>query len=357
MRRRRRPEKEIHFSFDSFLDVVANVVGIIIKLILVAWVGARTYKGIEIPEMPIPSLTNQISSKQPEIKDPLSEAIAEKVKEKQKVIALLTGRTHKINEMVTTEPFINGKIYELNKSLKSLLEEEEKMTSKLKESESNEKNQVISLSQVKKRTEDLNDEINNFKKTKGPKNELKYKTPVSRTLQSEELIFECRNGRITPVDIGTMLEEISGKMQELGEKLRKQWELEELSQNYGAFKLRYTIEREKTGIEMATPNSLPDDRSNFRFALTGWVLESLDPDRGETLEQALKPDSEFMKIINSLDHNQTAVTFCVYPDSFGIYRRVRDLIHEKQIVVAGRPLNFDAPIAMSVKKGTASRGQ
>ena len=44
MYRRRRPTREIAFSFDSFLDVVANVVGIILRLILVAWVGARSYQ-------------------------------------------------------------------------------------------------------------------------------------------------------------------------------------------------------------------------------------------------------------------------------------------------------------------------
>src|SRR6202043_83873 len=44
MIRRRRPTREVAFSFDSFLDVVANVIGIIIRLILVAWVGARTYQ-------------------------------------------------------------------------------------------------------------------------------------------------------------------------------------------------------------------------------------------------------------------------------------------------------------------------
>src|SRR3979490_860548 len=45
MFRRRRPLKNdaIHFSFDSFLDLVTNVVGIIIRLILVTWVGARSY--------------------------------------------------------------------------------------------------------------------------------------------------------------------------------------------------------------------------------------------------------------------------------------------------------------------------
>src|SRR5262245_1297978 len=42
-RRRQRTSEAIHFSFDSFLDLVTNVVGIIIRLILVAWVSARSY--------------------------------------------------------------------------------------------------------------------------------------------------------------------------------------------------------------------------------------------------------------------------------------------------------------------------
>src|SRR5579871_5172264 len=54
MIRRRRKTREIEFSFDSFLDLVANVVGIILRLILVAWVGARSYKAI-LPDRP-PSL-------------------------------------------------------------------------------------------------------------------------------------------------------------------------------------------------------------------------------------------------------------------------------------------------------------
>src|SRR3954469_7796217 len=46
MIRRRRPSREIAFSFESFLDVVANVVGIIIRLILVAWIAGRAYKAV-----------------------------------------------------------------------------------------------------------------------------------------------------------------------------------------------------------------------------------------------------------------------------------------------------------------------
>src|SRR4051812_11631321 len=59
MIRRRRPQRRIEFSFDSFLDVVANVVGIILRLILVAWVGARSYKG------PPPPVAEQAASSRP----------------------------------------------------------------------------------------------------------------------------------------------------------------------------------------------------------------------------------------------------------------------------------------------------
>src|SRR5207249_4336947 len=73
MYRRRRPTREIAFSFDSFLDMVANVVGVIIRLILVVWVGARAYTGL----VPLP----------PE-EPPAAEASVEEVAEQ--VVALPT---------------------------------------------------------------------------------------------------------------------------------------------------------------------------------------------------------------------------------------------------------------------------
>ena len=53
MYRRRRQKREIPFSFDSFLDVVANVVGIIIRLILITWVGSKSYTGFVLPTPPV----------------------------------------------------------------------------------------------------------------------------------------------------------------------------------------------------------------------------------------------------------------------------------------------------------------
>src|SRR5437868_6678401 len=81
MYRRRRPlSREVAFSFDSFLDVVANVVGIIIRLILVAWVGARSYKAIvTAPPPPLPALPELAA--RPDPTDPRLDALARRRRE------------------------------------------------------------------------------------------------------------------------------------------------------------------------------------------------------------------------------------------------------------------------------------
>ena len=79
-------------------------------------------------------------------------------------------------------------------------------------------------------------------------------------------------------------------------------------------------------------------------------------DRGEAATAALADGSAFRRVSDSLDVNQTAVTMWVYPDSFDLYRRLRDYLHDHDVTVAGRPLPEGVSIASS-KHGTVSRGQ
>src|SRR5947209_8263132 len=88
MRRRHRPTREIAFSFDSFLDVVANVVGIILRLILVAWIGARSYKAFH-PAPPPPPLVLEEPAALPEPTDPLTPELERQRRELAETQALL----------------------------------------------------------------------------------------------------------------------------------------------------------------------------------------------------------------------------------------------------------------------------
>ena len=100
----------------------------------------------------------------------------------------------------------------------------------------------------------------------------------------------------------------------------------------------------------------PDSSGNFRYGLSEWQLEPVLPVRGETLEAAMAPGSEFRQIADGIDPRQTAVTFWVYGDSFAVFRQLRDFLYERDIVVAGRPLPKGIPIASS-RRGSISRGQ
>src|SRR5206468_10171430 len=75
MMRRRRGIREVPFSFDSFLDIVANVVGIIIRLILVVWVGARTYSSLPAPKPATPDASATSEAREPQ--EPLHEELAQ----------------------------------------------------------------------------------------------------------------------------------------------------------------------------------------------------------------------------------------------------------------------------------------
>jgi hypothetical protein len=173
-------------------------------------------------------------------------------------------------------------------------------------------------------------------------------------VQAEELLFECQDGRVSFIDIGAMLREIRNTIRDKGEELRSRWEVEGVTEPVGPYRLHYTIEREREALAFG---ETPDGKSNFRFGMTGWVVEPLKATRGEMVDAALNPNSEFRRIVDAIDPQATVVTFWVYPESFAAFRRLRDYLYDRDVVVAGRPLPNGAPIMASSKNGTRSRGQ
>src|SRR5437773_1661980 len=105
MYRRHRPTRDIVFSFDSFLDMVANVVGVIIRLILVVWVGARSYTGLVVPppDEPPPALT--ATDEQADdvvampVEPPLEEALRPHQQELARLQQQLLNELHAVQEV------------------------------------------------------------------------------------------------------------------------------------------------------------------------------------------------------------------------------------------------------------------
>jgi hypothetical protein len=348
MIRRRRPVREIAFSFDSFLDVVTNVVGIILRLILVAWVGARAYKGSQPtpgPSQPVPVLEEM--AEPPEPTDPLTPEL-----ERQR-LELAQAQAHLLEQLRQREA-VKEEEARTAKELSDLTAHRDRLEAERTalERAARERGQAaqaaaLSAAELKERIRRVTEEIDALRKAPPAKKTFRYHTPVSQPLQTEELTFECNHGRVALIDMGVLLEDIRRDLRDRMEQLRAQPEVRGETAQAGGFRLHYTLARE--------PGS--GGPGGLGSAMTySWEVEPLVAQRGESADAALAPGSEFRRIIDHIDPHQTAVTIWVYPDSFPAYRQLRDYMHGRGIEVAGRPLCEGMLITYS-NHGTASRGQ
>lgn len=338
MIRRRRKVREIEFSFDSFLDVVANVVGIILRLILVAWVGARSYKAVA-PAAPLPALTKEEIAELPDPQDPLAPQLERQRRELAEAQTHLLEQLKQWQKLRQDSTLTAEELKRLSAQVQEVDTERKTVEDKSQKDAQTARNAALSLDEIRQRSIHVVTEIEALRKEPARKQTLRYRTPVSHPLQSEELLFECRAGRISFIDYGKFKAEIDSVLSG-GDKLRGTNQFSSVTEPVGPFRMHYTAEV---------------DPSTMKASLS-WEVEPVSFIRGESVEQALASGSEFRRIIDSIEPASTAVTMCVYPDSFPLYRKLRDYMHERDIVVAGRPLPEGGVIAAN-RYGSASRGQ
>lgn len=354
IRRRRRP-REIPFSFDSFLDVVANVVGIIIRLILVAWVGARSYSSVqEILKQKHSPAAASLPASFPA--DPLELELALNRQHLAEAQTRLLAQLRQLQEVKSSHESAQVQLKSLMIRKQEIERQQASLDQNLVSRNANQQAQALTLSEIQQRRQRLMEEVQAMEKLPPLSKTLHYRTPVSRPVFTEELMFECRGGRVAFIDIAGLLADIKSGIEAKAKALQTQWEVSDMTHPIGPFRLRYTMERQRGAMDALTSGSTPAGESGFRYGLSEWQVEAIASFRGETAPEALAIRSQFRQIVDVLDPQQTVVTFWVYPESFALFRQLRDYLYDHDLEVAGRPLPDGVPI-MSSRHGTVSRGQ
>jgi hypothetical protein len=353
MIRRRPPRRDIPFSFDSFLDVVANVVGIIIRLILVAWVGARSYKAV-VPPPPVPPAALAEPAALPDPTDPRLDELARRRHDLTAYRDRALQRSREEKEALSRDlALLSQQLGQLAGKRRTQEKEQARYAAQATRGDQASRGVLLSVAELQKRSNRLLAELEKMRKQPRATKQLRYHTPVSAVVQTEEVMFECKAGRVTLLDTAALLDQVRRAARGKVEQMRHQWELSDVTGPVGAFRLRYVLERPRTTLD--GPVGAPAG-GHYRVELSGWEAEPIVQERGEPVEKALSTGSAFRKVVDDLDPQQTVVTLWVYPDSFPLYRALRDYLHDREVVVAGRPLPDGYPIA-STRHGTASRGQ
>ncbi len=197
---RRRPPKEIAFSFDSFLDLVANVVGIILRLILVVWVGARSYK--IVVEEPAPQPTKSIeapienknwTAKLDQWERKITEvehARARYEKETRRFADRLDQARKNRADLEREKQRENQKLLALQTQLKGAEEAQALAESKVKNAKV-ESVQDPFLKKLLATRSKLRDDLARAQRKKKSKQVLRYQWPIAGPPHTHQLQFEC----------------------------------------------------------------------------------------------------------------------------------------------------------------------
>lgn len=386
----RRHQGEVEFGSDSFLDVIANVVGILIILIVIA--GVRMKSAPVTPEeiatfapdsveKPAPPATAATVAEQPVLSAPLAEPQPEPEPEPVAVPKLQVVDAPPLQPPAPAgpSPELVRTVEQLRMALAVLRDEKLRVErdepkagavslalqqqlddakKQVQHAGDDHENRLKTLAQMQSSIEEVagklalaRRQLEALEKSKPPAHEIKHSvTPISRTVKGQELHFHLAGGKVSFVPLEDLVDRLHrqiGRQREWLSKYRRhQGEVGPIS----GFRMRYVVERDDTTVVDELRQG-----GMMRISVSEWQIRPESDLDGETAVKALKPGSAFQRALRGAGPN-TALTFWVYPDSFGLYRDLTEFAHREGYVVAARPLPAGVPIAGS-PQGSRSAGQ
>lgn len=375
----RRREFEIMFGSDSFLDVVANIVGILIILIVIAGVRvgqappkpktSAALPSLDIPVTPAPAedppdetdsaapepimaeVTPEMEAEVPEALPPLEpppELVAQ-VQQLEADVAAITAESRKLGDALAESNRLQTTLEERLQTARSLLEERK---SQLSATTARDAQQKLDLELTRQAVARLLAQVMELEQKSPPVEKLEHRiTPVSRTVLGHELHFRLERDRVAEVPIEALVERLKEHIER-----RKDW-IVKTRQHKGqvgpinGFNLEYIL-----GVDMISGlEELRGGVGGYRMSMRYWEIHPESSLRGEPEDVALSHGSKFYQALVSAGPD-TTLTFWVYPDSYGLYRKLQRFAHDQGFPVAGRPLPPGVAISGS-PNGTKSASQ
>ena len=355
---RRRLKGELQFGSDSFLDVVANIVGILIILIVIAglrvsqtpvMIHRQKVVPVETPSAPMPLVAATQAppaiiadpvpafAPTPTVEPPplpelvapgelvdltkqLEAQIAVSSEEEEELAAKLRKWSQRQVELIERQKAIQG-------ALTLSAEELEKNRKQAAKDEVDLELARETLARLAKQLEELQLKPTNVQT-------LEHRiTPVSRVVNGKEKHYRLQGNRVAEVPV----DELVNRLKEQIDR-RKDW-LVKTRQHQGqigplrGFTMQYLVRVDSlSGLE-----EMRVGHGGYRISLSGWEIRPEMDMRGESETVALRKGSQFYQSILGAAPD-TTLTFWVYPDSFEIYRKLQKFTRDHGFSVAGRPL-------------------
>ena len=341
-KRRFRQREEAASGEDSFLDIVANLVGILVILIMV--IGVRAQGAADDVE-PDPSAMTEIPSD-----EVASIAMA------RSEVDLLTSDIHEIEQRASElHQVAEGRQRERHQ-LQVLLTA---ARHELDASNSQLDDQRRADIQLTRDLQSLTDRLDQTQATQATLDGLRREpiqlahlpTPLAQTVFGQEEHFRLKEGRLAYVPINELTDMLRAEAPRKADRLRRVPQITETLGPVRGFHLQYVMRRRSVAT---MTNAGPAVRQMAE--LERFVLIPMSSDLGEPVAEAMKPNSQFRQYVESLRSDSTVITVWTYPDSYSDFRRLQQYLRQRGFLTAARPLPEGHPIAGS-PEGSRSAAQ
>ena len=339
MRRWRRNEQDNDSGQDSFLDIVANLVGILIILVMVIGVRAKdalVEAAVSIrPESDQLDVNVETSRKMAERVQTDIYSLQDKLEDVRDEARLQITARHRLATLITAVKHdLDTQRQQLDKSSRHQHDLQRSILASQRELEDLAHSQRI-IEQQAEETVPLEH----------------HPTPMAKTVFGRELHYRLLSGRVAYVPINEFVEQLSAEWQQKVWKLKDSPEVTEVLGPIRGFHMKYGIAKSAHLVETSI-----GQQNRQIVHVSGFVLIPIHEDLGAPLDEALAEGSPFQKTLAYHDPRRTTVTIWTYPDSFAEFRLLKETLHQLGFLTAGRPIPAGYPIGGS-PSGTRSAAQ
>ena len=318
---------------DSFLDVVANLIGILI--ILVMLIGSQAQ-----------SVWEKMRSTE-KVADSVVEELKSGVESAQTSVAKLKSENAALENQIVLQANSGVRVKQerdrLQLAVQAFRETLDQRRAELTQEEQKRQKLVSQVSFLKEELASV----------EGQKNSLQFQmpqagvidhlpTPIAKTVFGEEVHFRLQGGRLVYVPLDELVLMMRSEWKVKAKKLVQTPQTIETVGPVQNFRLQY-----KLILREVTQRT---DHGVVKSVVPGLDRFILLPTRdglGEPFEEAILPGSRFSKKMASLDPNGATISVWVYPDSFGQFNRLKKLLYDSGFLCAGWPLPENQPISGS----------
>jgi hypothetical protein len=341
MARLRKNQDEI-VGQDSFLDIVANLVGIMIILVMVVGARAKNAMVIAGSHLPKPSLTK--TSIEAEVAN--AKGIADQVEADFRRIESQIGRQEV--ELAYREEERN-RVQMLVMHAERLLADQRQL---LDESQRNAFDHQKEIIAAQSELNEIRQGLGHLENSTVQNAIIEHlPTPMAKTVFGHEIHLRLYAGKIAYVPWDEFVLRLKEDAPRKASRLREQAEYTDTIGPLGGFWMRYTLKRESQVLQGKTGVAVQQT-----IALDRFVLLPESEIVGESVEEALAQGSQLNLLLANHRPSATTITIWTYPDSFQQFRQLKRALYERGYVTAARPLPNDHPIGGS-PDGTRSAAQ